>query len=181
MYAFVPRFACVMFLNGAFNERPAPLSYPSSSPLYVTALPLDAMLLPYTVRLIGGKAASNTPLARTFEAGADRYILTLNERHNYVYSPRSPSAPPPADAAERFFGAVKSGDIPAARAMMTKELGESVTDEALADFFSPYSAIAPNPYGDIRATHFLAPEENGRADGFSFIFESGKIADIEQL
>ena len=180
MYAFVPHFECVTLINGAFNERPAALSYPSASPLYITLLPLRAMLLPYTVRLIGGKVASNAELARSFEAGADRYIITFDERHNYVYSPRTPVTHPPTDPAERFFRAVKSGDVGLARGMMTKELSESVTDEALADFFSPYSYIAPNPYSDIRATHFLAPSE-GRAEGFVFAFDGSLLADIEEL
>ena len=122
MYAFVPHFECVTLINGAFNERPAALSYPSASPLYITLLPLRAMLLPYTVRLIGGKVASNAELARSFEAGADRYIITFDERHNYVYSPRTPVTHPPTDPAERFFRAVKSGDVGLARGMMTKEL-----------------------------------------------------------
>ena len=39
-YAFLPRFECVMLLNGAFNEKPMPLAYPAASPLYVTLLPL---------------------------------------------------------------------------------------------------------------------------------------------
>ena len=107
MYAFVPHFECVTLINGAFNERPAALSYPSASPLYITLLPLRAILLPYTVRLIGGKVASNAELARSFEAGADRYIITFDERHNYVYSPRTPVTHPLTDPAERFFRAVK--------------------------------------------------------------------------
>ena len=180
LYAFLPRFDCVTLLNGAFNERPSPVAYPAASPLYVTLLPLDAMLLPYTVKLLGGKAASNGLLASVVEASPERYVVSFSERHNYVYSPVL-SPQPARNAPERLLVLVKSGDVASARRLMTDELARSVTDEAITGFFAPYSHIAENPFPDMPATHFLAPAEGGRADGFVFRMSGNNIPDIDEV
>lgn len=180
-YAFVPGFECVIMLNGAFNEKPAPISYPASSPLYVTLLPLQAIYLPYTVRLLGGKVMSNQELASAREIGSDRYIVTFAERHNYVYSPHYTATPPARDLPEKLLRLVKAGDIPAARALMTSDLSASVSDEAITEFFAPYCGITENPYRDLPATHYLSPTSGGNAVGFIFKTSGGLISDIDEI
>ena len=180
-YAFVPGFECVMMLNGAFKEKPAPLSYPAASPLYVTLFPLHAIYLPYTVRLLGGKVMSNPELASVHEIGSDRYIVTFAERHNYVYSPQHTVTPPARDMPEKLFRFVKAGDISSARTLMTAELSESVDDDAIIEFFQPFSTITLNPYTDLQATHFLSPAAGGRATGFVIRQTAGKISDMEEV
>ena len=177
-YAFVFGFECVTMLNGAFNERPAPLSYPTDAPLYVTLLPLRAMLLPYTVRLLGGRVTANRELAECFGIGADRYIATFAERHNYVYSPVV--MPPATGLPEKLLRLIKAGDLPAARALMTPDLSASVSDEAITEFFAPYSGITENPYRDLPATHYLSPVSGGNATGFIFKTSGGLISDIDE-
>ena len=179
-YAFAPEFECVMLINGAFNEKPAPIAYPAASPLYVTLLPLKALLLPYTVKLLGGKPASNAELARSCEIAADRFIVGFSERHNYVYSPVAAETPPKG-AAQRLFRLVKAGDTEGARKLMTRELSESVDDAALTEFFAPYSEIIENRYPDIPATHFLICKDSLKGDGFVFACNGAKISDIDEL
>lgn len=180
-YAFMPRFECVMLLNGAFNEKPMPLAYPAASPLYVTLLPLRAWLLPYTVKLLSGKALCNTELTSVCEAAADRYIVSFAERHNYVYSPAAPHAEPPRSLPEKLLASIKSGDIAGARSLMTADLEGTVTDEGITEFFAPYSGVVENPYPDLPATHYLTHAEGGGASAFIFRTVSGKISDIEEM
>lgn len=180
-YAFAPRFECVMLINGAFNEKPAPVTYPSSSPLYVTLFPLKALLLPYTVKLLGGKAMSNTELASSCEIAADRFIIGFAERHNYVYSPKAVEETPIKGLPPRLFALVKAGDFESARKLMTRELSESVDDAAIAEFFAPYSGIIENPYPDIAATHFLTHKDSMKGDGFVFTCDGARISDIDEL
>lgn len=179
-YAFAPRFDCVMLINGAFNEKPTPVTYPSSSPLYVTLLPLKALLLPYTVKLLGGKPMCNTELARSCEITADRFVIGFAERHNYVYSPKATEEPPLRGLPPRLFALVKAGEFDAARKLMTRELAESVDDAAIAEFFAPYSDIIENPYSDISATHFLIHKDSAKGDGFVFTCDNARISDIEE-
>lgn len=181
VYAFEAEFGCVMLLNGAFNEKADRVNYPAGSPLYVTALPLTAMLLPYTVKLLGGKVMSNAELARSVEVNAERYIVTLSERHNYVYSPRSSAVRRPQSLPEKLLAAVKSGDIAAARALMAPELESTVTDAAMIEFFAPYSSVVANPFPDLPATHYMTVPDSHKGIGFKFSITGNKITDIEEI
>lgn len=180
-YSVASEFDCVYLINGAFNERAENVEYPAMSPLYVTALPLKAVLLPYTVRLLAGKATGNADLAQCYEVAPDHFLVRLKERHNYVYSPAHAQAiTPEKGLAPAFYRAVKSGDLESARRMMTKELSDAVDDESLAAFFAPYSDIVENRFSDLSGGFFLINKNTLKGEPFSFEVSGERISDIMQ-
>lgn len=181
-YSLRAEFECVYLINGAFNECPKAVQYPAMSPLYVTLLPLKAMLLPYTVKLLAGKAVSNGELAECYEVAADHYAAVFKERHNYVYSPAHiTSAVSEKGLAPAFYRAVKSGDLDSARRIMTKELSESIDDESLSAFFAPYCNIVENRFADLSGGFFLINKSTMKGEPFDFEIVNERIADITQL
>lgn len=181
-YSVRAEFECVYLINGAFNENPKAVQYSAMSPLYVTLLPLKAVLLPYTVKLLAGKAASNAELCDCYEVAPDHFAAVFKQRHNYVYSPaHTTSALPESGVAPAFYRAVKSGDPDKARRMMTRELSESIDDDALTAFFAPYCNIVENRFSDLSGGFFLINKTTLKGEAFEFEITNGRIADIEQL
>ncbi|MBQ7227816.1 MAG: hypothetical protein IJX05_05405 [Clostridia bacterium] len=181
-YAVDAEFESVYLVNGAFNEKIKNIEYPAMSPLYITALPLNALLLPYTVRLIGGKAVANADLAQIYEVADSRYIVRLKERHNYVYSPaRVQTIQPEKGVVPAFYRAVKSGDFPKARLMMTKDLSSSIDDESLADFFAPYIDVVENRFADLSGGFFLINKNTLKGEPLSVEIVGERINNIEVI
>ena len=181
-YSLRAEFECVYLINGAFNENPKAVQYPAMSPLYVTLLPLKAVLLPYTVKLLAGKAVSNGDLAECYEVAADHYAAVFRERHNYVYSPAHvTSAMPEKGLAPAFYRAVKAGDLETARHMMTKDLSESIDDDSLTAFFSPYCNIVENRFSDLSGGFFLINKSSMKGEPFDFEISGERISDISQI
>ena len=138
-------------------------------------------LLPYTVRLLAGKATGNADLAQCYEVAPDHFLVRLKERHNYVYSPAHAQAiTPEKGLAPAFYRAVKSGDLESARRMMTKELSDAVDDESLAAFFAPYSDIVENRFSDLSGGFFLINKNTLKGEPFSFEVSGERISDITQ-
>ncbi len=180
-YDFIAEFDCVYLINGAFNEKARVITYPAASPLYVTVLPLKALLLPYTVKLAGGKVLSNAELAVSYEVADGHFAVRLAERHNYVYSPACVQSLNPRGGREcRFYRAVKAGDFAAARKMMTAELSESASDDDLAEFFAPYADIIENRFADLSGGFFLINKNTSRGEAFDFVLSGDKISDIRE-
>lgn len=179
-YDFSAEFECVYLINGAFNETPSIIEYPAMSPIYVTLMPLKALLLPYTVKLVAGKVMSNSELAVSYEVATGHFAVRFKERHNYVYSPAHiQSLSPEKGLAPGFYRAVKSGDFSLARKMMTSELSGSVDDESLAGFFAPYSDIIENRFADLSGGFFLINKNTLRGEAFDIEFSGEKISNIE--
>lgn len=180
-YALKSEFDCVYMINGAFNEKADVINYPAMSPLYITVFPLDAVLLPYTVKLIGGRAVCNGQLAQCNEVAPDHFLVRLKERRNYVYSPaHTQSVAPETGLAPEFYRAVKSGDFAKARSLMTKDLSDSIDDESLAEFFAPYCDIVENRFADLSGGFFLINKNTLKGEPFSIDVTGERISDIRE-
>lgn len=181
-YDFAAEFDCVYLLNGAFVECPRVVEYPRMSPIYVTLLPLKALLLPYTVRMIDGKAVSNADLTQAYEVADGHYAVRFKERHNYVYTPaHTQTLQPPKSAVGAFYRAVKSGEFETARRMMTKDLSDSVDDESLAAFFAPYCDIVENRFSDLSGGFFLINKTTLVGEPFDIPLVGDRISDFSAL
>ncbi len=181
-YSIEAEFETVWLINGVFREDAGVTEYPALSPLYVTALPLKPLLLPYTVRLLDGKATSAADLADSFEVAEGRYAVRLKARHNYVYSPvHTLTAEGGKGVVPDFYRAVRSGDTAEARRLMTKELSDSVDDESLIAFFAPYSDIVANRFADLSGGFFLIDRATGKGEPFDFDIVRERINDIKAL
>ncbi len=154
-------FNAVFLINGAFVEKPSAIKYDSDQPLYVTVLPLKAVLLPYTVKLLGGRVVANEELCSCYKISDDGVLVVLRERHNYVYSVAKKRVENDGELGE-FFALVKLGDIAKARLMLTDELSHSLTDEALISFFEPYEAVIKNVYDGSGGYLLLGKSESSK-------------------
>ena len=180
-YAVQSVYDGVFLVNGVFKESIKTIEYPALSPLYVTTFPLSATLLPYTVRLVSGKATSNENLVTSYEVADGFFIVKLKERHNYVYSPAFTQAlPPESGRASSFFRAVKSGDFEKARRMMTAELSKAITDDELSSFFAPFVDIVQNRFDELPCNYFLINGNTRRGEAYNFEFAGDKISNIEE-
>ena len=162
-------FDAVYLVNGIFTEKNQ-ISCDSEDVIYLTVLPLDPLLLPYTIKTALGKILKNDTLAKSFivEGGI---IIRLLPRFSYVYS--SVSHTPPLDNAERFFYYLKADEIKNARTLLTKELSESLDDKSLKDFFLDYSEIIK-----VGNDYFLI-NSNSIGEKYNFVFACELIDDIE--
>lgn len=181
-YALLSDADCVYLINGAFNDSPKEINYPSDSPLYVTLLPLKANLLPYTVKIVGGKVTTNTELCESCELSPVHFVLRFKERHNYVYTAGTagdflPGKSLPA----KLFAKIKDGDIENARSLMTKELSSSIDDESLLGFFEPYNAVIENKFKDLNGSYYLINSQTKKGEAFYFSLKNGLIDNIEQV
>ena len=71
-------FESVFLLNGVFSECLKPFLYPINEALYITVLPLEAQLLPYTIKTIGAKALCNPSLAQfDFDPRSHKMVSNL--------------------------------------------------------------------------------------------------------
>lgn len=176
----VYHFVCensVLLLNGSFVQSATAVRYPKEEPLFVTVLPLNAMYLPYTVEILGGKAVHNASLALCCAMDNEHYYIELKPRSAYVFSPAalpplrsSPSAP------AQLLSFVKDSNFVAARALLSPRLGETVSDEALADFFDGVVAVRENAFTPQKG--WLLVKEDGTAPVCEIEFSHGLIENI---
>jgi len=178
---FAAEFEACYLANGLFAESAENISYPADEAMYITALPLHAVHLPYTVKLIGGFAATNKNLAKTYKLPRNNYVVKLLPRYNYVYSPKSePAHTLEPNLVARFFAAVKSKDWAQARLMMTPELGSSLTDNALLGFFEDYADIIENKYLPSEPHVYFFADSGGACSPHKFTLDNGLIDNIEE-
>ncbi|MCL2234800.1 MAG: hypothetical protein FWC11_04165 [Firmicutes bacterium] len=177
-------FKCVYLLNGSFVENPNAVKYSSAEPLYVTALPLSAHLMPYTVKILGKKVLENSELVSVFSVSDERAIVYLRPRYNYVYNRKKIATLNEHDFVESFFYSVKKGNLIKAREAMTLSLMEKVNDENLSAFFADYHfCLKDNFFGEKNDKNekknvYLLIDSENTAHSFQFVLESGKIHDI---
>lgn len=167
----------VLLLNGSFVQSAASVRYDSDSPLFVTVLPLEAINLPYTVEILGGKAVTNGSLALCCDMGDGHYYIELKPRSAYVYS-QSEQTPAAhyASVPAQFFAFVREGNFAAARSMMTGELSESLTDTAIRDFFEGVTAIRENNFTPRKG--YLMIKDDGTAHVCDITLKGGLIENI---
>ncbi|MCL2061419.1 MAG: hypothetical protein FWH03_02200 [Firmicutes bacterium] len=171
-------FATVFLLNGTFSENAEFFLYDTSNPIYITVLPLSAHLLPYTVKIAGGKPVSNEKLCAAFSAG-DALHVKLHPRYNYIYTADAVSASASATHAERLFRAVKQKNYAAARQFLSPALSQSVDDEGLWAFFADYTEIVADDFSSPKKRGaFYLIDELGKGTAYLFETAEGLIDNI---
>lgn len=175
IYHFVS-VGSVLLLNGSFVQSAVSVRYNADEPLFVTVLPLDAAYLPYTAELLNGKAVTNQSLAVCCDMGDGHYYVELKPRGAYVYSPQTRTVPIYSDAVSQFLGFVQNKNYAAARSMMSGELSESVSDDALADFFNDVLYIRENIFTPQKG--YLLIKQDGTAPRCEIEIKNGLIENI---
>lgn len=183
-YHFECFFPAVFTVNGVFFESVTKLKAEPSDSLFITVFPLDAVYLPYTVRIGGGEVFANAALTKITRLRDNRFLVRFLPRFNYVYSPvRHETKPRNGSAVKRLFEAVKERDLAAARSLLTGELSASVDDNSLLEFFDGYEDIVDNngyvpTDGD---SFFLVPDSGKTAELFKAKLINGLIDNIEEV
>lgn len=170
-----PQFDSVFLVNGKLFEG-GEIEYGQNSVVYITVLPLDAVLLPYTLMLVGGTLKCNHSLASSYKLDENVYHLSIKPRHNYVYSVESGGQDEPSSMPEKFFRLLKRKKTAAARELMTKELSASVDDKALVSFFDGFKDII----SDSKGLYYLITDSDA-AKPHSFIIKNSLIDNIVEI
>ncbi len=158
-------FESVFLINGNLIEG-GEIVYAENEVVYLTVLPLSAMLLPYTVKLVGGAIKSNEELAKCYNLGAGKFYLKLLARFNYVYSIPSTKKTETGDLIEKFFKCVIENRIQDARSCLSQELSESIDDQSLLAFFDGYNDIIADDR--TKGLYYLIDQtQNGTLYNFS--------------
>ncbi|MCI8435915.1 MAG: hypothetical protein HFK10_08205 [Clostridia bacterium] len=174
LYHITADFPAVFSINGVFFEDAGEIEYTADGVLYVTVFPLDAVYNPYTVKLSGGRVYANEKQTVVYRLPDAHVYVRMKPRYNYVYAAKE--TPQEARSlSERFFRAVTSGNVKAARAMLTAELSASVTDAALSGFFDGFTDLVENG-GNV----YLI-DADGNGSRYEFRLRSGLIDDINEL
>lgn len=153
------------------------IQYIDNESLYITALPLHALLLPYTVKLAGGKPITNAELTVSYSLPNNQYHIKLLQRYNYVYSTPSPHIAQieSSGVIPRMLRAVKENNFTAARLCMTPDLSSSIDDSSLTDFFSEYIDIIENNYLPGLPNSYFLIDKNNKGHLFNFTLKSNLI------
>ena len=174
-------FSAVYLLNGTFVESAESFSYKTGESLYITVLPLSAHLLPYTVKIVGGRALCNEKLCAVFSRKKSLFVKLL-PRYNYIYTPsKDDTIMATATAVERFFYLVKQKNPLAARKYLSEGLSATIDDSSLEDFFGDYTAIVKDDFNAVTSaedSHFYLIDKNGQGVRFAFETISGLIDNI---
>lgn len=182
-YHFDCTFPAVFTVNGVFFESLNRLKSGAADSLYVTVLPLDALYLPYTVKLGSGGVFANSALCTVYQLKKDRYYVKLLPRFNYVYSPIRHNRTDSESKVKKLFDSVKQGDTVSARTLLSEELSASVDDKSLIEFFDGYKDVVENN-GYINApgeSFFLIPDGAGAATLFKVEYKNSLIDNIAEV
>lgn len=171
-------FEAVYMINGAFYEG-GTIKYCDNTVVYITVLPLDALLLPYTVKLLGARVTSNRALCRAYRLGQNEYCLKFKKRYNFVYSPQNDETPePPSSTVEKFFRLIKEDKTAEARALMSRELSDSIDNASLKAFFDGYEDITEDKR---RSDSFYLIDDKDCGFRYRFAVKNGLIDDIVEF
>jgi len=175
-------FDCVFLLNGNFCEKADGFLYPEAEPLYITVLPLDAHLLPYTTKILNAKAIANADLCTVFKLD-DKTYVKLMPRYNYIYNIKDGGGiafdmcPP-----QHLFNAIKNKNFAQAKKYLTQNLLSTIDDNALQAFFDPYTAIVKDEFSNsinyANSQNYFLIEPNGAATLFTFELVDGIVDNI---
>ena len=167
-------YDAVFTINGSFTEGRKTLSLLDDEIYYITVFPLNAVLLPYTVKLANGFVASNDDLARVSEISPTQRILKFSPRYAFVYASGGENPIKEVSLPLRFFNAVKSGKLSEARSHLTTDLSSSVSLEALSSFFDDYFDLIEND------GKFYLVDGNGKASKYRFTIKDNLIDDVSE-
>lgn len=168
-------FDCVYIINGEFMERANRLRLDEFDTVYITALPLDPMLLPYTVR-INVAAPQHGELCRGVRLSPEHYLVTLAPRYMVVYGQIGKPLPPPSTPILRLFDYVKCGDITAAYAMLSEQLKATIDKTALTAFFDGCDSVCECDWET--GNKFYMINKNGSCELCSYKMADGFIDDV---
>ncbi len=166
-------YDAVFCINGSFTEARRPLNLRRDEVYYVTVFPLCAALLPYTVKIVDGKARSNEKLATLCALRRDEYTLKLAPQYGFVFAAKEANARP-APLPVLFFNAVKERNAIKARALLTGGLSSSVGDDALLSFFDGFKDII------IDDDEYFLISDDDNATRYSFSIKDGLIDDVNE-
>lgn len=168
----------VLLLNGSFVQSATAVRYNDDDPLFVTVLPLEAVYLPYTVEFLGGRAVTNQNLAVCCAMGDHHYYIELLPRSAYVYShsPERQIAPQPLSVPMQLLHFLRESNFAAARSLLTPSLSDTVSDEALADFFDGVRFIRENTFTPQKG--YLLIKNDGTAPRCEITMRNGRIENI---
>lgn len=167
----------VLLLNGSFVQSAASVRYDAAEPLYVTVLPLEASHLPYTVEILGGKAVTNVSLAPSYDMGSGHFFIELKPRYAYIYSSAAVrKRTNAANVPSRLLEFVRERNFSAARSLLSDSLSESVTDDAIADFFDGVLYLRENIYTPEKG--WLLIKSDGTAPRCDIKLKNGLIENI---
>lgn len=169
-------FESVYLVNGKLVEG-GEILYGDSEVVYITVLPLDATLLPYTVKLVGAALKCNAALCKCYNLGSNKFHLKLLPRHNFVYGVSRPDAAPDGGLPEKFFSVLKAGKVNVAREYLTADLSDSIDDASLQAFFEGFVDILP---ADKQSGLYFLARENGAASMYRFILRGTLIENIAE-
>lgn len=165
----LPEIDSVYMINGNFSEVDK-FSIASDAIVYVTVLPLDAMYMPYTVKLLGAKPKSNDDLAISCKISEREYAIKLGKRFASVYNKGHSVLP--EDICKRFFYSVKGGHFGIATSMMTNELGANLNEANLTAFFLDFTELIL-----VKNSYYLV-DKTGVGHQCRFYIKDGKIDNI---
>lgn len=167
-------FDCALLVNGGFFEPQSVLELGEFDVLYVTVLPTDCALLPYTVKLVGAQPV-HTELALGLRLSDSLYLLELSPRRPVMYACTPP--PPPSTPISRLFAAVKAGELERAHAMLTDRLKADVDRTTLSSFFSRYTRLVECLW-EPAARAFYLIDSNGNAVRHTYSLVNDLIDDL---
>lgn len=198
-FSLNPTFESVFLINGKLIEG-GEIICASDGVAYITILPLSAVLLPYTVKMVGCKVKSNPELCKCYRLDSDKYYLKLLPRYNYVYSVTPEVSVDPADLVDKFFICVRAGKIEDARGCLSPDLSQSIDDHSLIAFFDDFvDLVASDCYGNHGVNHggnanagagnnsyagggqYYLINKDGSGVLYSFIIKNGVIDNIIEL
>lgn len=183
LYFFECEFPAVFLVNGVFFPSLTRLKAEPNDSLYITVLPLDAVYLPYTVRIGGGAVYANAALTVFYRLKGERYLVRLLPRFNYVYTPVRHDGPKTDESkVKKLFDAISRRDVSSARALLTPELSASVDDNSLLAFFDGYCDLVENNgyVTGVANSFFLIPTSDGEAALFRAEYKNGLIDNIDE-
>ncbi|MBD5130977.1 MAG: hypothetical protein HDT28_00040 [Clostridiales bacterium] len=169
-------FDCVFNINGEFVERCDSLQMQEYDVVYVTVLPLNAGMLPYTVKLVATESLK-TPLACGIRLSPEHYLLLLAPHYPVVYGcapNKTPTAP--ISPITRLFSLIKNCEENSAYAMLTDNLKRDIDKKTLIGFFDGYERIAECSWKNDGEFYLI--DKNGNAKLHSYTVKDGFIDDI---
>lgn len=172
-----PQFETVFLINGVFSQNGA-AKLGDKEALYITCLPLSAMLISYTVKISGRRVSHNAEFCSLYSLDDEIDIAVMRPRNILVYSPQKQKSE--ALAPVKLFRTVKNKRIAAARLLMSKELNDSIDDDSLCAFFEDFSDIVPASVIDKGSDNYILCRKNGSAAYYSFTYKNGLIDDINE-
>ena len=171
-----PVFESIFLINGKLSED-GRIVFGINEVVYITVLPLEAVLLPYTVKMVGHRIKSNGDLAACYSLGDGDYYLKLLPRHNFVYNVGdSKKEKAGLSIIEKFFNFVSKGKLALARECLSDDLSYSIDDEDLKAFFDEYTDLVK---GENSGEYYLI-KKGGKGVLYWFNIVDGVIDNIMQ-